>query len=142
MRIEVSNRSARRGPAQWVTQWLVSSIGLALAARWMPGVTLDAAGRHALLIVLGASAVLGLLNVLLKPVLILVTLPVNILSLGLFTLVINGLVLLAAASMVPGFHIDGVFHAVLAALFLSVFSLILNALMGGARLRVERGGRA
>jgi putative membrane protein len=139
MRIELSSTARRGGPAQWITQWLVSALGLTLAARWLPGVSLSATGTQALLIVLGAAAVLGLLNVLVKPLLILITLPINILSLGLFTLVINGGVLLMAASLVQGFEIRGFADAVLAALFLSIFNLILNALMGSTRLRVERG---
>jgi putative membrane protein len=125
-----------------VTQWLINAIALALAARWLPGVALVAEGREAVFIILGASAVLGLLNLLLKPVLILITLPVNVLSLGLFTLVINGVVLLTATTLVPGFTIDGFWHAVLAALFLSVTGMLLNALLGGSRLRVERGTEA
>lgn len=139
LQVELSSR-ARRGPAAWVTQWLASALGLALAARWLDGVHLDAVGGHAMLLVLGASAVLGLLNILLKPLLILITLPVNILTLGLFTLVVNAVVLLAAVALVPGVRIDGFGTAVLAALLLTATSLLLNALLGSPGLRVRRGG--
>jgi putative membrane protein len=140
MRLELNARPAK-GPVAWITQWLVSATALALVAHFVSGVRLAAGGVEAALTVLGAAAVLGLLNLLLKPVLLLVTLPVNILSLGLFTLVINGVVLLAVAAVVPGLAFSGFWTAVWAAFWVSVLSLLLGALLGGAHLdvRVERG---
>lgn len=147
MRLEFPKRSQSkgagraRGPAVWITQWLVNAVGLALIARLIPGVQLRASSpREAVLTVLGAAAVLGLLNLMVKPLLILITLPVNILTLGLFTLVINGMVLWAVSALVPALSFDGFPTAVWAALCLSVCSLILNALLGGATLtlRVDR----
>lgn len=139
MRIDLSSKPQRKGPGQWVTQWLISAVGLALVARWVDGVSFTAHGWEALLTVLSASAVLGLLNLLLKPFLLIITLPVNIMTLGLFTLVVNGLVLWAAASFVPAFHIQGFWTAVWAALLLSLCNLLLGALFGGARLSVQAG---
>jgi putative membrane protein len=141
MRFEVNSRPAARGPVAWVTQWLVSATALALVAHFDGGLRLAAGGAEAAVTVLGAAAVLGLLNLLLRPVLLLVTLPVNILSLGLFTLVVNGVVLLAVAALVPGLAFSGFWSAVWAALWVSVLSLLLGALLGGAALdvRMERG---
>jgi putative membrane protein len=146
MRLEFGNRPRRgglppRGPAAWITQWLVNAVGLALLVRLVHGVRLNTAGpRESVLTILGASAVLGLLNLMVKPLLILVTLPVNILTLGLFTLVINGMVLWAVSALVPALSFDGFGTAVWAALCLGACSLILNALLGGATLtlRVDR----
>jgi putative membrane protein len=133
-----SSMAPRRGVLGWVTQWLVNAIGLALVARLVHGVGLRVDGAaEALLAVLGAAAVLGLLNLLVKPILLLVTLPVNLLSLGLFTLVINGLVLWLVTALVPAFYIAGLWTAVWAALCFSVFTLVLNALLGGATLSVH-----
>ena len=130
--------SLGRGVLRYVTQWLVNAVGLALVARTVHGVSLRAdGGAQALLAVLGGSAVLGLLNLLLRPFLLIITLPVNILTLGLFTLVINGLVLWAAAALVPAFAIAGFWTAVWAALCFSVFTLVLNALLGGATLTLR-----
>lgn len=142
MRFKASSSKAN-GPARWVTQWLVSGIGLALVSRWVDGVRLDAQGWEAVLTVLCAAAVLGLLNLLLKPLLLIITLPVNILTLGLFTLVINGFVLSAASRLVPSFHIAGFGTAIWAAFLLSLLSMALNAVSGGAELRIDirRGGR-
>lgn len=131
----------KKGLGSWVTQWLVNAVGLALVARFVDGVRLEAADpARAALTVLGAAAVLGLLNLLVKPFLILITLPVNILSLGLFTLVINGLVLWMVSAFMPGFAIAGFGTAVWAALCLSLCTMVFNALLGGADIRV-RGGR-
>lgn len=143
MRFVFSSRSSNKGGAwSWVTQWLVSAVGLALVARFVRGVGLVADGpAQALVLVLGASAVLGLLNLLVKPVLLLVTLPVNVLSLGLFTLVINGAVLWMAAAFVPAFTIASFWTAVWAAFCLSITTLLLNALFGGAAFSINSGRR-
>jgi putative membrane protein len=131
----------RRGALAWITQWLVNAVGLALVARTVNGVGLrvDGGRLEAPLAVLGASAVLGLLNLLVKPLLLVVTLPVNLLTLGLFTLLINGLVLWMVAALVPAFSIAGFWTAVWAALCFSAFTLLLNALLGGATLSLRTG---
>jgi putative membrane protein len=136
MRFEMNTRPAK-GPVAWVTQWLVSATSMALVAHFVDGVRLGAGGVEAALTVLGGAAVLGLLNLLLKPLLLLVTLPVNILSLGLFTLVVNGVVLLAVAALVPGLAFSGFWTAIWAAFWLSVISLFLGALLGGTKMAMH-----
>jgi len=74
----------------------------------------------------------GVAHAVLKPILIVLTLPVTVLTLGLFLIVINALILLFVAWIVPGFHVAGFWHAVLVALFISVFSFILNLLLAKA----------
>jgi putative membrane protein len=73
-----------------------------------------------------ATLVLGLLNTFLRPIVLLFTLPVTILTLGLFTLVINGVMFYLAASLVNGFHVTGFGAAFVAALLFSLFSFVLN----------------
>lgn len=73
-----------------------------------------------------ATLVLGLLNAFLRPIVLLLTLPVTILTLGLFTLVINGVMFYLAASLVEGFHVTGFGTAFVAALLFSLFSFTLN----------------
>ncbi len=94
-------------------------VGLLLwvVARIVPGVEVDGVG-HALV----AGLVLGVINALVKPLLVILTLPITILTLGLFLLVINALLLRLAAALVPGFRVDGFLPALLGALLLSVFS--------------------
>lgn len=74
----------------------------------------------------------GVAHAVLKPILIVLTLPVTVLTLGLFLIVINALILLFVAWVVPGFHVAGFWQAVLVALFISVFSFILNLLLAKA----------
>jgi putative membrane protein len=83
-----------------------------------------------------AAAVLGVINAVLRPILLLITLPITILTLGLFVLVINGLMLYIAGSVVEGFHVSGFWPAVFGALFLSVISWIANAFIND-RGRIE-----
>jgi len=73
-----------------------------------------------------AALVLGILNAFLRPVLILLTLPMNILSLGLFTLIINAFILYASSKMVPGFEIASFWKAFWAALLISIVSALIN----------------
>lgn len=74
------------------------------------------------------ALVLGLLNAFIKPILSLISLPLTILTLGLFTLVINGLIILLASKIVPGFTIDGFWWAVLFSIVLTLFSSLLGAI--------------
>jgi putative membrane protein len=84
-----------------------------------------------------AGLVLGLINALVRPVLVVLTLPLTLLTLGLFLLVLNGICLALTAWLVPGFDIDGFLPAVLGALVISVVSWLLTAFVSD-RGRVER----
>jgi putative membrane protein len=76
-----------------------------------------------------AALVLGLINTLIRPLLVLLTLPVTILTLGLFIFVINGLLFWAVGSFMPGFHVGGFWSGVFGAIVYSVISWILSALI-------------
>ena len=84
-----------------------------------------------------AAALLGILNAVFRPILILLTLPVNILTLGLFTFLINAVMLKIVSAAIPGFDIRGFWTAVVGALIISVVSGLLNLFIGG-RGKVER----
>lgn len=73
---------------------------------------------------------LGLINITLKPLLIVLTLPINILTLGLFTFVINGLMVLLASSVIEGFDVIGLLPAVIFSIVLAVMSYVLHSLFG------------
>jgi len=93
--------------------------------------TVRFAGFQALLI---AGLLFGLVNAIVKPILVILTAPITVLTLGLFLLVINALMLMLTAWLVPGFHLTGGFwHTVLVALFVSVLSFLLNLLFGLSR---------
>ena len=75
------------------------------------------------------AVVLGLINTLIRPLFVLLTLPVTILTLGLFLFVINGLLFWAVGSFVPGFHVDGFWAGVFGAIIYSIISWALSALL-------------
>ncbi|NYT67227.1 phage holin family protein [Pusillimonas noertemannii] len=101
--------------------WILNAVALLIVAYILPGITV-ASFWSALI----AALVLGLLNTLVKPVLILLTLPVTIVTLGLFLLVINALVFWFAGSVLKGFHVNGFWWAMLGALVYSIISGLLS----------------
>jgi len=101
----------------FLVQVLVVGLLLYLVAKIVPGIEIDGCG-YALL----AGLVLGVINALVRPLLVLLTLPVTVLTLGLFLLVINALMLKLAAALAPGFRVRGFGAALLGALLLSIFS--------------------
>jgi putative membrane protein len=104
--------------------WLVNALALAAVAYVMPSITIQSPGAAIV-----AALVLGLVNALLRPILVLLTLPVTVLTLGLFIFVLNGLLFWAVASLVPGFHVAGFGSGVLGALLFSIVSWALSALV-------------
>ena len=74
-----------------------------------------------------AAAILGILNAFLRPILFILTLPLNIMTLGLFTFVINGILLMMASGVIPGFEVHGFWSAVFGSLLISVVSWVLNS---------------
>ena len=101
--------------------WLVSAIAILISAYILPGVAVD--GFVAALVV---AVVLGIINAFLRPLLVLLTLPVTILSLGLFVFVINGLLVMLAASIVPGFVVEGLWSGILFGIVLALVSAVLH----------------
>lgn len=78
-----------------------------------------------------AAAALGILNAFFRPIALILTLPINILSLGLFTFIINAVMLKMASGIIPGFDVHGFWAAVWGAFLISVVSWLLNAFIGG-----------
>lgn len=100
--------------------WFLNALALLTVAYVLPGITVD--GFTAALV---AALILGLINTLLRPLLILLTLPVTVVTLGLFILVINGLLFWFAGSVLKGFEVSGFWVGVLGALLYSIFSSVL-----------------
>lgn len=99
--------------------WIASALVIIIAAYLLPGVHI-ANFWTALLLAL----VLGILNVFVKPLLVLLTLPITILTMGLFLVVINALLILLASTIVPGFTIDGFWWALVYGLLISLINLV------------------
>ena len=104
--------------------WLVNALSLLAVAYLLPSVTVES--FYAAVI---AALVLAIVNTVIRPVLVLVTLPINILTLGLFTLVINGLLFWFVASFVEGFQVTGFWSALLGALLYSSISTLASWLL-------------
>ncbi len=112
----------------FLLKWLVNTVALFVVVQVVPGVSV---ARWQTL--LAGALVLGLLNAFFRPVLLLFTLPVNVLTLGLFTLVVNALVFYLAAWLVKGFYVTGFWSSFVAALVFSVVSFFLNLLLNSDR---------
>lgn len=105
-------------------RWAVNAAALLGIAYILPGFELEG-----LWLAIIAALVLGLVNALIRPLLVVLTLPISVVTLGLFILVINGLMLWLASSLVPGFTIDTFFTAMLAAIFMWIVSWATNWLL-------------
>jgi len=114
-------------------RWLVLTAAV-LTASWL----LDGIHVSGIFPALLAAALLGILNAILRPLLILLTLPLNILTLGLFTFVINALMLMIVSAMIPGFDVRGFWPAVLGALIIGGASWLLNRFIG-SKGKIETG---
>ncbi len=106
---------------RFLTNWFIYTLAIGITAWILPGVHLN--GIFAALV---TAAILGFVNGVLRPVLFIFTLPLTILTLGLFTFVLNALMVLLAAAIVQGFIVDGFWWAVLFSLILSAVIYILG----------------
>lgn len=104
-----------------IINWLLAALAIMATAYLLPGVSL--AGFMPALV---TALVLGLLNAFIKPLLLLVTLPINILTLGLFTLVINAALIMLASKLVPGFQVQSFWWALAFSLVLTVVNWALS----------------
>lgn len=104
------------------THWIVSAIAIAIAAYLLPGVTVTPVGAIVL------AVVLGVINIFIRPVLRLLTLPITILTLGLFSLVLNALLILLAAAIVPGFSVSGFWSALLFGILLALINGVFGSM--------------
>lgn len=99
-------------------KWLGLSLGLMFIGWLVPGITISN-----FVTALIATVVISLINIFIKPALVFLTLPINILTLGLFILVINALLFMFVAYLVPGVKVDGFWNAFLGAILLSIIAL-------------------
>jgi putative membrane protein len=108
----------------FLIQWVVSGAAIIITAYLLPGVAVEG-----FLAALVTALILGLINAVIRPILILLTLPLNILTLGLFTLVINALLIMLAATIVPGFAVQGFWWALLFGIVLAIVNFALSPLL-------------
>lgn len=102
-------------------RWILYALALLFVAWIVPGIRLAGA-----LPAFWAALVIGLVNISIRPLLLILTLPINILTLGLFTFIINALMFLLVAKLVPGFSVEGFGAALLGSVLLAVISIFIN----------------
>lgn len=102
----------------------ITALSLLFVSKFVPGIQVDN-----FYIAIIASLVLGILHIFVKPILVILTLPVTILTLGLFMFVINAGLLMFAASFIEGFSVDGFITALIASLIVSIISSVSNKVL-------------
>ena len=110
--------------ARFVAHWLTVTLAVGVASWILPGIRVDSI--PALLV---AGLVVGFINAIVRPILVILTLPITIVTLGLFYLVINGLSLALAAGLTPGFSIDSFLWAVIGAFLVGVVSWFVGGFL-------------
>ncbi len=104
--------------------WAISTIAVIITAYLLPGVVVSS-----IFAALLVAIILGLLNTFIRPLLILLSLPINILTLGLFTFVINAIIILLASGITPGFHVANFWWALLFSIVLSIANAVLDRII-------------
>jgi putative membrane protein len=107
-----------------IVVWILNAVALLAVAYVLPGIVIASFWSA-----MGAALVLGLLNTLVKPLLILLTLPITVVTLGLFLLVLNALLFWLAGSLFKGFQVEGFWWAVAGAVLYSVISSLFSMLL-------------
>jgi len=123
----------------YIIRWLINAVGLLIVSKLMQSIEIDG-----VLTAIVAAAVIGIINIFLRPILLILTLPINILTLGLFTLVINGIIFYFVGNIVEGFHVTGYLAAFLGALILSIINVLATFLIGMGKgkafIHIQRRG--
>lgn len=109
-----------------IFNWILSAVAIVVSSYLLPGVHVDS-----FLTALVLAVVLGVLNAFIKPIFVVLTLPLTLLTLGLFALVLNALFILVAAQIVPGFGVDGFWWAFFFSIVLSLVNAFFNMLGDG-----------
>ena len=105
--------------------WLVTTIAILISAYLLPGIIVRSFGAAVI-----TALVLGLINAIIKPILVVLTLPLTIVTLGLFIFVLNALLVLLTSYIVPGFDVTNFWWALLFSLIFSIVSFVLHRIVG------------
>ncbi len=119
-----------------IIRWLVITLAIMLSSVIIPGIRVDSLSTAFI-----AAGLLGIINVFIKPVLLILTLPLTIITLGLFSFVINAFLLKVVAYFVTGFEVDGFLAALLGALVISLVNWLANRFIVTADIRSQRTNR-
>ena len=114
--------------ALFLLRWVLNSFGLWVAARILQGNGFNYDESQGMMLFVLSGFILSLVNVILKPIIVILSLPAILLTLGLFTLIVNGFMVYVAAKLVPGLHVD-FWPAVLAGMIVSLINYVLTSLL-------------
>jgi len=120
------------GVRHFVFRWITTTIGVMITSAVIPGIRYDSFGG-----LIGAALLLGILNAFVRPVLLILSAPLILLTLGFFILVVNGLMLLWVPSLVRAFHVESFGSAFWGAIMIGIISWILSAFFRGSDGRVH-----
>jgi putative membrane protein len=118
---------------EFVLRWLICTVAVLIAEHIVSGIHYES-----WVDLLVATLLLGLLNYFIKPLLMVLSMPLLIFTLGLFTLIINAFLLLTVSYLVKGFHVDGFFPAFWGALVISIVTIFLNRIFGFNYVRIQK----
>jgi putative membrane protein len=116
----------------FVVRLLITALGLWVADQLLSGITIT--GTGALVI---SALLLGIVNAVIRPIILILTLPLTVLTLGFFILIVNGISLAIAAWLVPGFHVAGLWSATIGAIIVGLTGWAASAFIGGSG-KIER----
>ena len=107
---------------EFLIRWLITTLAVMGATYLIPGISYNSTGT-----LISAALLLGIINALIRPVLLLLSLPFIIITMGFFILVINALLLLFVSAVIPGFHVEGFWNALFAGIVIGIISWILSS---------------
>ena len=107
-----------------IIRLFVPAIAVLLGAYFLPGASVDSF-FHAIIV----AILIGLLNTFVKPILQILTIPITLVTMGLFLIILDALMILAAASLIDGFYINGIFWAIVFGFFVSLISSTINSIL-------------
>jgi len=116
---------------EFLIRWSITTLAVMGASHIVPGISYSSTGT-----LIGAALLLGIINALVRPVLLLLSLPFIIVTMGFFILVINALLLLFVSAVVPGFHVEGFWSALFAGIIIGIISWILSSFFRASDGRV------
>mgnify|MGYP001375915970 CR=1 FL=1 len=112
-----------------IIKWVINTISLFVVVKIIKGVNLNATGIDAVIILAVMSAIIGIINAFIRPIILFLTLPINIMTFGLFTLFINGLLFAIAGLLVKGFEITSLLSAIIGYICFSIISFLLTVII-------------
>ena len=109
-----------------LAKWLVNTIALFIVVKTVKGLSITQPGIDGLITLIITAAVIGIINAFIKPIVLILTLPISVLTFGIFTLILNGIMFAFAGALVPGFEVTSLWGAVIGSLLFSLISLICS----------------